>query len=47
MMREKDKLRIVELYFEEMYSIDELLQYFDYKYTENEIWSVLDAKWGE
>jgi hypothetical protein len=47
MMSEKDKKRIIELYFEEMYSIDELLQYFDYKYTESEIWSVLDTKWGD
>lgn len=46
-MSEKDKKKIILLYFEEMYSIDELLRYFDYKYTESEIWGVLDTKWGD
>lgn len=46
-MSDEDKKKIVELYFDEMYSIEELLEYFDYKYTESEIWGVLDTKWED
>lgn len=46
-MIEKDKKKIWYLYFEKLYSYDELESYFAYRYTYSELKSVIKEKYNQ
>ena len=46
-MKDSVKKKILDLYFEKMYSVEAIRQYFKDKYSESEIWSVIDEVYAK